>query len=130
MIFKRIAKKVRSKISKTAPLVKLAIAAILLLVFTIFVSGPPGPVLTSEQIEERVEKFEEVKAFKDQTPQIKHLDRKGLLEQAKKYPVIYNGLNGDIYEVRYSGGNLGTLLLYDAKSDKILKIFNLLDWKQ
>ena len=51
-------------------------------------------------------------------------------KKAEQYPLIYGDLSGDVYEVRFSQGDGGVLLLYDARGDKILSKFNLLEWNQ
>lgn len=114
-------------------LIGLLLVVLLLVAYLVSPAGPFKPdrqVFGEKEILARVGKFEEVKDYKNLPAQVKYLDQKALNDAAKRFPVIYQGVQRDIYEVRYSTGTGGILLLYDAKSDKVLKTFNLLDWKQ
>ena len=87
-------------------------------------------VLADDVVVERVMKLDEAKDYKGWSASALHVDSKQLQEKSKKYPLIYGDLTGDIYEIRLTQAEGEVLLLYDARSDKILAKFNLLDWKQ
>src|SRR3990167_11353327 len=129
---KNLVKKLSIRISQKKFLMPISLLTIFLLLVTISLSFNQKPkTLTNEdKIRERVAQFEEVSQFKDLPAQTRLLSQKEIEERAKKLPVIYKDLSGDIYELRFSSGEGGILLLYDAASDKILRTFNLLDWKQ
>lgn len=89
-----------------------------------------GQGLSSDVVIGKVMMFDEAKDYTGWPATAVHLSGEQLKEKAKKYPLIYKDIRGDVYEVRLTQADGGVLLLYDARSDKILSKFNLLDWKQ
>jgi len=103
---------------------------IILYLITKFLPAKNHQTFSQDQILTKLKNHQEIAAYTNLQAQVKYLNPKDLREQAKKFPVIYKDIRGNIYEVRYSSLEGGVMLIYDAKSDKILKTFNLLDWKQ
>jgi len=128
---KNIVKKLTKRISEKRFLIPLALLAIFLLLAAIGLSpGPRQKISPEDKIIQRVVKFDEVSQYKDFPAQTKLLSRQEIEERKTKFPLIYKDLSGEIYEIRFSSGEGGILLLYDAASDKILRTFNLLQWDQ
>src|SRR3990167_1716129 len=106
-------------------LIPLSLLVIFFLLVTIGLSfGKRRQATPGDKIIKRVQEFDEVSQFRNLPAQVTYLDKKEIEERAEKFPVIYQDLSGDIYEVRFSSGDSGILLLYDAKGDKILRTFN------
>lgn len=69
-----------------------------------------------------------VAAFKRAYPNAAHtvaaLEPETAKQKAEKYPVVYGGLpEKTLYEVHYSAGTVGMLLIVDIETAQVLKIF-------
>ena len=115
----------------THSLIFHSLVALAILGFTLpLIKSERVPVVLSQQtILANLQKHAEIAQYSNLPAEVKFLSSQELASQAKKFPVIYGDLKGSIYEVRFATGGSGTLLFYDAKSDRILKTFNLLEWK-
>lgn len=84
--------------------------------------------LTKEDIKDdilnRLSKFEDVKPYVDYEASVTKLTQSEINELAKKQPAIYANLSGtELYKVQYSSETDGLLVIFDAKMNKIERIF-------
>jgi len=84
--------------------------------------------LSQSAIIEKLRNHQELSQYQNQEPQIKLLTSDEIRKKRKLYPLIYKDIPTNVYEVRFSQAGSGILLIYDARSDKILKNFSLLEW--
>ncbi len=83
------------------------------------------PQLSNDEIINKVKSFPEISQYSSLPTMVKFISLDELNSLVKKYPVIYRNISKAVYEVRFSSGNSGLLVLYDADSDKILKTFEI-----
>ena len=130
MIKSKIAKyqKILKRPYVIAALAIILIALALAAVFSISQIKNRRTPITQNKIQEKLKNHQELSQYQNQEPQIKLLTGDEIKKRREKYPLIYKDIGANVYEVRYIQARSGILLLYDAKSDKILKTFSLLEW--
>jgi len=129
---------IKSKIAKYQKILKrpyvIAALAIILIalalaaVFSISQIKNRRTPITQNKIQEKLKNHQELSQYQNQEPQIKLLTRNEIRKKRKLYPLIYKDIPTNVYEIRFSQAGSGILLIYDARSDKILKNFSLLEW--
>ncbi len=102
------------------PLAAVAAAAVLLLLAS-WRTGPPN----SAEIERRLLAHPEMAPYNRSPANVTLLDPGSLAKLAAAQPAVYGNVTGPgpFYRVEFSGA----LVLYDAGSDRILKVFNLFE---
>ena len=83
------------------------------------------PQLNDDEIIDRIKSFSEVSQYSELPATVKFISLQEVNSLAKKYPVIYGNVSTAVYEVRFSSGNSGLLVLYDLDANKILKQFEI-----
>ncbi|OGE08280.1 hypothetical protein A3A60_02105 [Candidatus Curtissbacteria bacterium RIFCSPLOWO2_01_FULL_42_26] len=130
MIKSKIAKyqKILKRPYVIAALAIILIALALAAVFSISQIKNRRTPITQNKIQEKLKNHQELSQYQNQEPQIKLLTRNEIRKKRKLYPLIYKDIPTNVYEIRFSQAGSGILLIYDARSDKILKNFSLLEW--
>ena len=83
------------------------------------------PTISNDEIINKIKIFPEVSEYSTMPATVNFISLDELNSLAKKYPVIYGNVSKAVYEVRFSSGNSGLLVLYDSDSNKILKQFEI-----
>ncbi|MEA3229347.1 MAG: hypothetical protein U9P44_00370 [archaeon] len=80
---------------------------------------------TTSDISAKLSEHHELEAYSSyKIENIKHMTENEITDYAKKEPVIYEGLTGNnIYSIECFSEHDGLLIIYDADSDTILKMF-------
>lgn len=88
-----------------------------------------GRVVETNEAEilDRLKQFPELEHYIDYPARVTFLTEKDIAELAKKQPVIYEGLPGNVYRIEFALDNRGLLVIYDLKENLILREFELLD---
>ena len=130
MIKSKIAKyqKILKRPYVIAALAIILIALALAAVFSISQIKNRRTPITQNKIQEKLKNHQELSQYQNQEPQIKLLTSDEIRKKRKLYPLIYKDIPTNVYEIRFSQAGSGILLIYDARSDKILKNFSLLEW--
>jgi len=111
-------------------IITIVVVAIITTLSLPFISNQPTgkfiqPQLNNDEIINKVKNLPEVSQYSSMPATVKFISSEELNSLSKKYPVIYGNVSTSVYEVRFSSGNSGLLVLYDAYSNKILKQFEI-----
>ena len=89
---------------------------------------PTGRVIEINEAEilERLKQFPEIEPYTNYPASVTLLTEQDIRELAKKQPVIYEGLPGNVYRVEFTHGKKGLLVIYDWKENLILRKFELM----
>lgn len=61
---------------------------------------------------------------------IELLEKGEVSQLSLKYPAIYSGINTDVYKIEFRTTDKGLLVIYDPQKNDVVRIFNLLDFRQ
>jgi len=107
----------------------VSIIAILLLANLYTLNQPTGKFvqsqLSNDEIINKIKIFPEVSQYSTMPATVRFISSDELKFLSRQYPVVYGDVSQSVYEVRFSSGNSGLLVLYDADSNKVLKTFQI-----
>lgn len=115
------------KYFKTAIILIIVAFVVLVIITNLNKSGDNDKI--KADILEKLKTFDELKSYENYTVEITKLTQENITKLAVSQPVIYKGLEGDLYRITYKKDNDGLLIIYDYNTSKILRIFEIRNLK-